>query len=200
MAEQFELDKGDNLIFLLDVSASMGQTDTPTGATRIEYAKERAIALANEAAKYDEDGVDLITFGEKVKHIGKVTGTNAGDLIGPLKANEGSTNTAGAIQKAYDIHKSNKYQQTFCFLVTDGAPDSKDAVRDVIRNIASEIKDEHEFCIGFLIAGDLEKNPGLKAFLTELDDELKAKHDIVDVKVLAEVESLIQVAAAALHD
>lgn len=198
MAEQFELDKGDNLFFLIDVSASMQKSDTPTGKSRIDYCKEKAISLADEAAKYDEDGVDVITFGEKVRHIGKATGANASDLIGPLKALEGSTDTAGAIREAYNIHKKNKYQQSFCFLVTDGAPNSKDEVKEVIRSIASEIKDEHEFCIGFLIVGNADDS--LKAFLTELDDDLKAKHDIVDVKNLADVENLIQVAAGALHD
>jgi len=201
MAEQLELDKGDNLIFLIDVSASMQKSDTPTGKSRIDYCKEKAIALADEAAKFDEDGVDIITFGEKVKHIGKATGTNASDLIGPLKALEGSTDTAGAIQEAYSIHKKNKHAQTFCFLVTDGAPNSKDAVRDVIRSIAAEIKDEHEFAIGFLIVGDpTKRDPALVEFLSEIDDTLKAKHDIVDVKELTDVENLIQVAAAALHD
>lgn len=207
MAEQFELDKGDNLIFLIDVSASMQKSDTPTGKSRIDYCKEKAISLADEASKYDEDGVDIITFGEKVKHIGKATGTNAGDLIGPLKALEGSTDTAGAIQAAYDIHKKNKYQQTFCFLVTDGAPNSKDEVRTVIRKIAKEIKDEHEFAIGFLIVGNpTNRDTALVSFLAEIDDTLKAVDkdgnpiDIVDVKELADVENLIQVAAGALHD
>src|SRR3972149_7551148 len=100
MAEQLELDKGDNLIFLVAVAASMQKSDPPTGKSRIDYCKEKAIALADEAAKFDEDGVDIITFGEKVKHIGKATGTNASDLIGPLKALEGSTDTAGAPHKA----------------------------------------------------------------------------------------------------
>jgi Mg-chelatase subunit ChlD len=198
MSDNYELDKGDNLIFAIDVSASMNRGDTPTGVSRIDYSKEKAITLANEAAKYDEDGVDIITFGERVRHIGKATGSNAGDLIGPLKATEGSTDTAGAIREAYKIHKSNGYKQTFLFLVTDGEPNSREAVKDEVRTIAAEIKDEHEFAIGLIIVG--EPDSGLLGFLTELDDNLKAKLDIVDVKRFAEVDSLIGLAAGALHD
>lgn len=198
MGDNYELDKGDNLIFALDVSASMNRGDTPTGASRIEYSKEKAITLANEASKFDEDGVDILTFGEHVRVIGKATGTNAGDLIGPLRATEGSTDTAGAISKAYGLHVTNGYKQTFLFLVTDGEPNSRSAVKDTIRDIASKVRDEHEFSIGFIIVG--EPDAQLSAFLTELDDDLKAKHDIVDVKRFSEVDSLVALAAGALHD
>lgn len=198
MGDNYELDSGDNLIFAIDVSASMNRGDTPTGQSRIDYTKEKAIALANEASKYDPDGVDIITFGEKVKAIGKATGTNASDLIGPLRATEGATDTAGAIRMAYGIHKAGNYKQTFLFLVTDGEPSSRSALKDVVRDIASEIKDEHEFSIGLIVVG--EPDSTLSDFLTELDDGLKAKHDIVDVKRFAEVDSLIGLAVGALHD
>jgi Mg-chelatase subunit ChlD len=198
MSDNYELDKGDNLIFALDVSASMNRGDTPTGQSRLDYSKEKAIALANEASKYDEDGVDILTFGERVKNIGKATGNNAGDLIGALRATEGSTDTAGAIRAAYEIHKKNSYKQTFLFLVTDGEPNSREDVKEAVRTIAAEVKDEHEFAIGLIIVG--EPDSGLSDFLKELDDNLKAKLDIVDVKRFAEVDSLVALAAGALHD
>lgn len=40
---------------------------------------------------------------------------------------------------------------------------------------------------------------GLRSFLTELDDDLKAKHDIVDVKALEEVDFMAAFSGA-LHD
>lgn len=202
MSDNFELDSGDNLFFLLDLSASMQRTDTPNGKSRLDFSKEKAIALADEAVKYDPDGVDLIGFGEGARFIGKLTDTNASDTITPLKATEGGTDTAIAIQLAYDTHKKNKYQQSFCFLITDGAPNDMKALKKTIVNITNEIRDEHEFAIGFLLVGDPSKrDPELVKALKELDDDLKgAKYDIVDVKELAEVTNLIQVAAGALHD
>lgn len=194
---QLELNKGDNFIFLVDVSASMNATDCPGGAKRIEYLKEQVITFANEASKYDDDGVDIVKFGHAVTVVGKATGGNAKDLIGALAANESMTDTAGAIQKAYDLHRAGKYAQTVCFVATDGEPADRNKVKGVIRNIASEIKDEHEFAISILTVGNIDA--GLQSFLTELDDDLKAQHDIVDVKALTDVDFL-SAFAGALHD
>lgn len=202
MSEQFELDQGDNLFFLIDLSGSMQKNDTPTGKSRLDYSKEKAIALADNAVKYDPDGVDIIGFGEGARFIGKLTGQNAESVIGPLKAIEGQTDTHEAIQLAYSTHKKNGYQQSFCFLVTDGAPTSMPALKETIINITNDIKDEHEFAIGFLLVGDpARRDPQLVQAMKDLDDNLKdAKYDIVDVKELAEVKDLIQIAAGALHD
>lgn len=193
---QLELNKGDNFIFLFDVSGSMSASDTPSGASRIDYLKEKLTAFVEEAGKYDEDGIDLITFGHAVTAKPKLTPQNAKEVIAGLKANESSTATDKAIQKAYETHKAGGYKQTVVFVATDGAPNDQNAVKDVIRTIASEIKDEHEFAISFLLVG---KDDGIRAFTKELDDDLKAKHDIVDVKELDEVD-FIGAFAGALHD
>lgn len=192
-----ELNKGDNFIFCFDVSASMQTSDTPNGAQRVDYLKEKLGTFVNEAAKYDDDGIDLVTFGHWITVQPKLTPATAGGIIAGLKANEGSTDTAGAIRKAYELHKAGGYEQTVCFLATDGAPADKEAVRDVIRTIASELKEEHEFAISFLIVG--QPDSALQAFLTELDDNLKAKYDIVDVKNLDEVD-FMSAFVGALHD
>jgi len=194
---QLELNKGDNFIFCVDVSASMQATDTPSGASRIDYLKEKVSTFVGEASKWDDDGIDIVKFGHAVTAIEKVTAANGADIIGKLAANEGSTDTAGAIKKAYALHKAGGYPQTVCFVATDGAPNDKNAVKDAIRTIAAEIKDEHEFAISILTVG--KPNAELQAFLTELDDDLKAKHDIVDVKSLDEVDFMTAFVGA-LHD
>lgn len=191
-----ELNKGDNFIFLFDVSGSMSAADTPSGAPRIDYLKEKLTTFVQEAGKYDDDGIDLITFGHAVTEKAKLTPGNAKDIIASLKANESSTVTDKAIQKAYDLHKNGGYKQTVVFVATDGAPSDQNAVKEVIRKIAGEIKDEHEFAISFLLVG---KDDGIRAFTKELDDGLNAKRDIVDVKELDEVD-FISAFAGALHD
>ena len=193
---QLELNKGDNFIFLFDVSGSMSESDTPSGVSRIDYLKEKLTTFVNEAAKYDDDGIDLIKFGHAVTHLDKLTPATAAGIIASLNANESSTNTAGALQKAYDLHKAGKYAQTVAFVATDGAPSDKEAVRNVIRNIAGEIANEHEFAISFLLVG---KDAAVRVFTTELDDGLNAKHDIVDVKELDEVD-FVAAFSGALHD
>ena len=194
---QLELNKGDNFIFLVDVSASMGTRDCPNNSSRIDFLKEKVIQFANEASKWDPDGIDVIKFGHAITPYKGVTADKAAELIGGFSANEGSTDTAGAIREAYKLHKAGAYDQTVCFVATDGAPNDKEAVKAVIRTIASELKDEHEFAISFLTVGEIDA--GLRAFLTELDDTLNAKYDIVDVKALTDVD-FMSAFVGALHD
>lgn len=192
-----ELNKGDNFIFGIDVSASMQATDTPNGAQRIDYLKEQVQTFIGEAAKYDDDGIDVITFGHSIKTYKSVTPARASEIIAPLRAQESATDTAGLSREAYRLHKDGRYAQTVLFVATDGSPSDPSGVRDAIRTIAAEITDEHEFAISILTVGKPDAN--LESFLRELDDNLKAKHDIVDVKRLEEVD-FMSAFAGALHD
>lgn len=194
---QLELNKGDNFIFGIDVSASMQATDTPTQQQRIEYLKEKVITFAREASKYDPDGIDVLTFGQKVTPHLKITADLAEGVIKPLKANEGMTKTDQLIREAYKLHKAGAYEQTVLFIATDGAPADQEAVKTVIRDIAAELKEEHEFAISILTVGI--PSTDLDAFLTDLDDNLKAKYDIVDVKRLEDVD-FESAFSGALHD
>lgn len=195
---QLELNKGDNFQFAIDVSASMAAKDCPGGLSRIEFLKEKTILFANEASKWDEDGIDVFTFGHQITLLPNVNAQAAADKIGALRAIEGSTDTAGVIAQAYKRHKDTGSKQTVLFLATDGEPNDREAVKKVITDISNGLADEHEFAISFLTVGNIE--PGLQAFLNGLDDDLKgAKHDIVDVKRLEEVDFMAAFAGA-LHD
>lgn len=183
----FELNQGDNFIFAVDVSGSMGHTDCPGGLSRISYLKEKVVLFATEASKYDTDGIDVLTFGHAITPYLGITAEKATDIIGKFTANEGSTDTAGVIRAAYELHKKAGKEQTVLFIATDGEPANRDAVKKAIVDITNDVKDEREFNISFLTVGNIDA--GLSAFLTSLDDDLKAaKYDIVDVKALADVD------------
>lgn len=194
---QLELNKGDNFIFGIDVSASMQTSDCPGGAQRIAYLKEKVKTFAREASKYDPDGIDVLTFGSEVKEYLKVTADNAGTIIDGLKANEGSTKTHLLIERAFSLHRAGGHKQTVLFIATDGEPQDQEAVKEAVRKIAGQIKDEHEFAISLLTVGKV--SPELDAFLTEVDDNLNAKHDIFDRKALEDVD-FEQAFSGALHD
>lgn len=195
---QLELNKGDNFIFGVDVSASMGNTDCPGGMSRIEYLKEKVKLFATEASKYDEDGIDVLTFGQHVKAYSGVTAEKANEVISNIKANEMATYTHELITTAFEMHKAGGYEQTVLFIATDGAPSDAAAVRKAIVDVTNVVANDKEFCISILTVGQIDA--GLKAFLTELDDDLPgAKHDIVDVKTLEEVD-FISAFAGALND
>jgi len=198
-----ELNKGDNFIFGVDVSGSMQTNDCPNGLSRIEFLKEKTIQFANEASKYDEDGIDVLAFGHQITSYRGITAQKASEVIGSFKANEMSTNTAELIKQAYLLHKTSgkdgsRKEQTVLFVATDGEPNDQEAVKKAIIDITHDVLDEREFNISFLTVGNI--SPALKAFLTSLDDDLKgAKYDIVDVKTLEEVD-FISAFAGALND
>lgn len=193
-----ELNKGDNFIFGVDVSGSMSSADCPGGMTRIDYLKEKVIQFAGEASKYDDDGIDVITFGHKITPFKGVTAEKAAEVVGRLKADEAATDTAALIREAYKLHKDGGYEQTVLFVATDGSPSDRTAVQKAIVDITNDVKDEREFNISFLTVGQIDAS--LRAFLTSLDDDLKgAKYDIVDVKELESVD-FISAFAGALND
>lgn len=200
-ANNFELNKGDQFIFALDVSASMNQQDCPGNLSRIAYSKEQAKVFATEAAKYDPDGADYLTFGEKITTYFNQTEEQAHKLIDGLKANEGTTDTAGVIaaawKRAQEIRALGATDNIVLMVVTDGAPADSEAVKKVIRDIADGLTNGEEFGIIFLTVGRIA--PDLRAFLTELDDTLNAKHDIVDVKDFMEV-NFLQAFSGAVND
>lgn len=195
---QLELNKGDDFIFGIDVSASMQTRDCPGDLMRIDYLKEKVKVFATEAGKWDEDGIDIYTFGQQVTPYLGVTAAKAGEIIDPLKANEGMTDTASLITAAYKRHKDNKNTQTVLFVATDGSPSDKAAVQKAIVDITNDLQDEHAFAISFLTVGQVD--PALQSFLDGLDDDLRgAKFDIVDVKRLEDVDFMAAFSGA-LHD
>lgn len=193
-----ELNQGDNFIFGVDVSGSMAATDCPGSMSRIQFLKEKTIQFAQEASKYDPDGIDVLTFGHEVKAYEKITADKAAELINRFGAVESATMTHELIRKAWDLHKAGGYEQTVLFIATDGSPTDRDAVKKVIVDITNKVGDEREFNISFLTVGTIASD--LAAYLTSLDDDLKgAKYDIVDVKRLEDVDFL-SAFAGALND
>jgi len=189
-----ELNQGDDFIFLIDVSGSMGSTDTPTGQTRYDFSKEKALAFCHEAAKIDTDGISIYRFGHQITKFSDISPDKIDEVFKPWDGGEMSTDTAGAIKAAWAEHLERKNEQTFVLIVTDGAPNDKEAVKQAIIDITHAVKDEREFNIGFLQVG---KDKNVEAFLSALDDDLKgAKYDIVDVKRLEDVSFMAAVAGA----
>lgn len=188
-----ELNQGDDFIFLLDVSGSMGTTDCPGPTTRFQFAREKAKAFCHEAAKIDTDGISIYLFGHKLTKFSDITPDKI-DSVFEAGPNEMSTLTAEAVQAAWEEHLERKNEQTFVVVVTDGEPANRDALKNTIMGIAGAVKDPKEFRITFLQVGG---DSSAAKFLADIDDNLKgAKHDIVDTKRLEDVDFMAAVAGA----
>ena len=170
---------------LIDTSGSMGSNDAGKVGTRLQRAKESVIGLVGELSQVDEDGIDVIFFGgETVTHVPNVKSTADVDAAFNRRA-PGGTPTADALAKAFEVAgKSDK--PDFLVVFTDGEPNNREAVKTVIRNQANKQANDADLSILFIQVGD---DASAGDFLKDLDDNLNAKLDIVDVKTQAEADA-----------
>lgn len=178
-------------VVLIDASGSMANTDGKP-ATRFERAKESVSGLVAELGAVDEDGIDVITFGgESIIHTAGVK-TPADVQSAFNRRVAGGTPTAEALAKAFEIAgKSDK--PDFVIVITDGEPNNRQAVKDVIIKQANSQNADGDLTVLFIQIGD---DAAAGAFLTQLDDDLVgAKFDIVDKKTQAEADAYPTLAA-----
>ena len=177
-------------VVLIDASGSMANTDGKA-ATRFERAKESVIGLVSELGAVDEDGIDVITFGgESIIHTGGVK-TPADVQSAFNRRVAGSTPTAEALELAFKIAgKSDK--PDFVVVITDGEPNNRQAVKDVLIKQANSQNADGDLTVLFIQIGD---DASAANFLAELDDGLNAKFDIVDTMTQVKADSYPSLAA-----
>ena len=177
---------------LIDTSGSMGSSDPGKIGTRLQRAKESVIGLVSELGAVDEDGIDVITFGgESIIHTAGVK-TPADVQSAFNRRVAGGTPTAEALAKAFEVAgKSDK--PDFVIVITDGEPNNRQAVKDVIIKQANSQANDADLTILFIQIGD---DASAASFLAELDDGLHgAKFDIVDTMTQAKADSYPSLAA-----
>lgn len=187
VANNFELNKGDQFIIGFDISGSMQMNDCPGNSTRFNYVLETMKVFVTEAAKWDPDGVSFYVFNNHLQAYPDVASVDTiNETIGKLKP-AGGTATELCISAAYQEHKTKGSEQTFLMIFTDGEPSNPDAVKQAIVDITNDVKDEKEFRICFLTVG--QRSASLNQWLMDLDDNLTAaKYDIVDVEKMEDVD------------
>lgn len=147
------------------------------GVSRLERVKELTIEVAEAVSKLDPDGINLITFGSKVTDYGNVTPADVNEVVKNIKA-WGSTNMDGAIAAALKDFQPEVPRTII--VITDGQPDNKKGVAQVIIEASKKISRDEQLAIGFFQIGD---DPSATSFLQFIDDELPAlgaKFDIAD--------------------
>ena len=180
--------------FLLDRSGSMLTKDCPGGKSRWEYGRETMQALAGHVQKHDPDGITVAVFARLVRTYDNVTTGDKIDTIYKEVQPMGGTDTAKVLDQRltayFERKKAGKAKPLVLFVMTDGEPDDKSAVKTVIIQAANKIDKDEELAICFVQVG---KDADATKFLKELDDDLVkqgAKFDIVDTLPIDEVENL----------
>ncbi|MFM6001213.1 MAG: vWA domain-containing protein [Dolichospermum sp.] len=180
---------------IIDKSGSMSTPDQVGGRTRWEIAQESTIALARKCEQFDPDGITVYVFSGKFKRYDDVTTAKVSQIF---KENDpaGTTNLAGVLQDALNNYFQRKAAgQTkpngeTILVITDGEPDDRKAVFEVIIQATRQMEKDEELGISMIQVGtDAQATKFLKA----LDDQLQgvgAKFDICDTITLDDLEDM----------
>jgi uncharacterized protein with von Willebrand factor type A (vWA) domain len=180
---------------IIDKSGSMSIADQPGGKTRWNAAQESTLALARRCEEFDPDGITVYLFSGRFKRYDNVTTAKVEQIY---QENEpmGRTNLAAVLQDAvtnYFQRKSageTKPTGETILVVTDGEPDDRRAVMELIIQASRKLDRDEELAISFIQVG---KDPQALRFLKALDDELQgvgAKFDIVDTITMEDMEEV----------
>ncbi|MDZ8105859.1 MAG: VWA domain-containing protein [Nostoc sp. DedQUE12a] len=192
---------------IIDKSGSMSTPDQVGGRSRWEIAQESTLALARKAEQFDPDGITVYVFSGKFKRYDDVTSAKVGQIF--LENDPaGTTNLAGVLQDAVNNYFQRKAAgQTkpngeTILVITDGEPDDRKAVFEVIIHATRQMERDEELAISIIQVGS---DSQATKFLKALDDQLQsvgAKFDICDTVTLDDLEemSLVDVLTSAITD
>jgi uncharacterized protein with von Willebrand factor type A (vWA) domain len=180
---------------IIDKSGSMSTKDKPGGLSRWQLMQESALALANKCDELDPDGITVYLFSGKFKRYDNVNGARVASIFQEHDPS-GRTDLAGVLADALNNYfqrkaagKTQANGETI-LVVTDGEPDDRKAVMQVILDASQKIDRDEELAISFIQVGTDES---ATKFLKILDDDLGragAKFDIVDTITMNDMEDL----------
>lgn len=192
---------------IIDKSGSMSTPDQQGSRTRWEIAQESTLALARKCEQFDPDGITVYVFSGRFKRYDDVTSSKVTQIF---QENDpvGTTNLASVLQDATNSYFQRKTAgQTkpageTILVVTDGEPDDRRAVMEVIVSASRRMERDEELAISIIQVG---VDPQATKFLNALDDQLQgvgAKFDICDAITLDDMEdmSLSEVLLNAIND
>ena len=192
---------------IIDKSGSMSTPDQVGGRSRWEIAQESTLALARKAEQFDPDGITIYVFSGRFKRYDDVTSAKVAQIF--LENDpSGTTNLAGVLQDALNNYfqrkaagKTKPNGETI-LVITDGEPDDRKAVFEVIIHATRQMERDEELAISIIQVGS---DAQATKFLKALDDQLQsvgAKFDICDTVTLDDLEemSLVDVLTNAITD
>ncbi len=180
---------------IIDKSGSMSTKDKPGGLSRWQIMQESALALANKCEELDPDGITVYLFSGKFKRYDNVTAAKVSTIFQENDPS-GRTDLAAVLADATNSYFQRKAAgQTpangeIILVVTDGEPDDRKAVMDVILGATQRLDRDEELAISFIQVGT---DATATTFLKILDDDLGragAKFDIVDTITMNDMEDL----------
>ena len=180
---------------IIDKSGSMSTPDQAGGRTRWQIAQESTIALARKCEEFDPDGITVYVFSGRFKRYENVTAAKVAQIF---QENDpaGTTNLGSVLQDALNSYFQRKAAGTTkpngetILVITDGEPDDRKAVFEIIISATRQMEKDEELAISMIQVG---LDPQATKFLKALDDQLQsvgAKFDICDTVTLDDLEDM----------
>jgi hypothetical protein len=180
---------------IIDKSGSMSTPDQAGGRTRWQIAQESTIALARKCEEFDPDGITVYVFSGRFKRYENVTAAKVAQIF---QENDpaGTTNLGSVLQDALNNYFQRKAAGTTkpngetILVITDGEPDDRKAVFEIIISATRQMEKDEELAISMIQVGS---DPQATKFLKALDDQLQsvgAKFDICDTVTLDDLEDM----------
>ena len=180
---------------IIDKSGSMSTPDQVGGRSRWKIAEESTIALARKCEEFDPDGITVYVFSGKFKRYENVTAAKVAQIF---QENDpaGTTNLGSVLQDALNNYFQRKTAGTTkpngetILVITDGEPDDRKAVFEIIIRATQQMEKDEELGISMIQVGS---DPQATKFLKALDDQLEgvgAKFDICDTITLDDLEDM----------
>lgn len=174
---------------IIDKSGSMSTPDQRGGRSRWQEAQESTLALARKCEQFDPDGITVYVFSGRFRRYDDVTAAKV-EQIFMENDPSGTTNLASVLQDATNSYFHRKAAgQTkpageTILVITDGEPDDRRAVMEVVINASRQMERDEELAISMIQVGS---DAQASKFLQALDDQLEgvgAKFDICDTVTL----------------
>ncbi len=180
---------------IIDKSGSMSTPDQVGGRSRWEIAQESTLALARKCEQFDPDGITVYLFSGRFKRYDDVTSAKVAQIF--LENDpSGTTNLAGVLQDATNNYfqrkaagKTKANGETI-LVITDGEPDDRKAVFEVIISATRQMERDEELGISIIQVGN---DAQASKFLKALDEQMQsvgAKFDICDTITLDDMEDM----------
>ena len=192
---------------IIDKSGSMSTPDQVGGKSRWDVMQESTLALARKCEQFDPDGMTVYLFSGRFKRFEDVTSQKVAQIF---MENDpaGTTNLAAVLKDATDNYFQRKAAgQTkpngeTILVVTDGEPDDRKAVFEVIVNASRQMEKDEELALSIVQVGS---DAQATKFLKALDDQMEsigAKFDICDTVTFDDMEemSLSEILTNAITD
>ncbi|MBS9390955.1 MAG: VWA domain-containing protein [Dolichospermum sp. WA123] len=180
---------------IIDKSGSMSTPDQAGGRSRWKIAEESTIALARKCEEFDPDGITVYVFSGRFKRYENVTAAKVAQIFQENDPS-GTTNLASVLQDALNNYFQRKAAGTTklngetILVITDGEPDDRKAVFEIIIRATQQMEKDEELGISMIQVGS---DPQATKFLKALDDQLQsvgAKFDICDTVTLDDLEDM----------